>query len=56
MTGLFPDRETVEAGLRELEPTHDIERFDTTQPGLNESDWDAFLDRLLRSDVIITTG
>ena len=53
-TGLFPDRDTMQDALSELEPFHNVYRYDATRTGMTEQDWDQVLDELLASDLIIT--
>ncbi len=53
-TSLFPDRETMEDALSELEPFHNVYRCAANRTGLCNHDWDQILDELLASDLIIT--
>lgn len=53
-TGLFPDRETMEDALSELEPFHNVYRYDVARTGMTDEDWDQVLDEMLSSDLVIT--
>mgnify|MGYP001256201156 FL=1 len=54
-SGLFPDRETVEAGLAELAAGNDLGRIDLAAGDMVEADWDRVLAEILRADLIVTT-
>jgi hypothetical protein len=53
-TGLFPDRETMEDTLSELEPFHNVYRCQATRADLTDQDWDRMLDEVMGSDLVIT--
>ena len=54
-TGLFPDGETVEAALGQLESGHDVRRLDVPADATDDAGWDKVLADLLAADMIITT-
>ncbi len=54
-SGLFPDRETVEAALTELAAGHQVSRLDLTASATDEAAWDRALAEILRADLIVTT-
>ena len=54
-SGLFPDRETVEAALAELAAGNDLSRLDLAAGDMDEADWDRALAEILRADLIVTT-
>ncbi|HJO73424.1 MAG: hypothetical protein QF450_05395 [Rhodospirillales bacterium] len=54
-SGLFPDRETVEAGLVELAAGNDLDRIDLAAGDMVEADWDRALAEILQADLIVTT-
>lgn len=57
-SGLFPDRETVEAALAELAAGHQVSRLDLTASATDATDeaaWDRALAEILRADLIVTT-
>ncbi len=54
-SGLFPDRETVEAALAELAAGNDLSRLDLAAGDMDEADWDRTLAQILRVDLIVTT-
>ena len=56
-TDLFPDKGTLEGALAVLEQapaTHHLSRHDLRRPKLTEHEWDAVLDAILASDVVVT--
>jgi len=53
-TGLFPDAQTVNAGLRQMMETHEVRVIDITRRDLRESDWDATVQAILAADRIIS--
>lgn len=53
-TGLFPDHETIQDALSELEPSHNICRRNAIAAEMTDEHWDQLLDELLASDLIIT--
>lgn len=53
-TGLFPDRETVQAAVREIEADHDVRRIDLTDAGTDPAAWDAALAEILIADRVVT--
>ena len=54
-SGLFPDRETVEAALAELAAGNDLSRLDLAAGDMDEADWDRTLAQIFRADLIVTT-
>ncbi|MDA8191292.1 MAG: hypothetical protein M0Z68_07505 [Gammaproteobacteria bacterium] len=55
-TDLFPDRRAMDEALASLERTptrHRLSRHDL-RPALSEGEWDAVLDAILASDVVVT--
>ena len=54
-TGLFPDRDTVEAAIGKLEAEHEIERIDASDRTMTDADWDRALAQILRADLVVTT-
>lgn len=53
-TGLFPDRETMQDALSELEPFHKVWQRTAMTAEMTDEHWDQLLDELLASDLIIT--
>ncbi len=53
-TGLFPDRETMEGALSELEAFHSVCRCDATRTLMSDEQWNQVLDAMLTSDVVVT--
>ena len=54
-SGLFPDRETIEAALTELAAGHQVSRLDLTASAMIETDWDRTLTEILQAGLIVTT-
>ena len=54
-SGLFPDRETVEAALAALAAGHQVSRLDLATGDMDDADWDRALAEILRADLIVTT-
>ncbi len=54
-SGLFPDRETVEAALAELAAGHQVSHLDLATGDMDDADWDRALAEILRADLIVTT-
>ncbi len=52
-TAIFPDRETLANAIEQLQKTHRVWRFNATQTGNADWDWDQVLLRLLGADRII---
>jgi len=52
-TGLFPDRETVEAGIDHLLSSCNLYQYDATGDDLADSDWDQILDEILVAERLI---
>lgn len=52
-TGLFPDNETVEAGINHLLPSCNVYCYDATGDELADSDWDRVLDEILSAERLI---
>lgn len=52
-TDIFPDQETLAEAIEQLQQTHRVWRFNATQTGNAERDWDEALLRLLGADRII---
>lgn len=52
-TGLFPDSETVEAGINHLLSSCNVYCYDATGDGLADSDWDRILDEILSAERLI---
>ncbi|MBC8258259.1 MAG: hypothetical protein H8E38_04530 [SAR324 cluster bacterium] len=51
---LFPDGQTVEAALREMETNHEV-RFETVIPEtMDDQAWDKILSQILSVDKVIT--
>jgi hypothetical protein len=53
-TGLFPDAQTVEAALRQMVATHEVDAIDITRRDMGESDWDEAMRRILAADRIVS--
>lgn len=53
-TGLFPDRETVRQALSETATSSDAETIELEPNAMREEDWDRVVDRILRTEKIIT--
>lgn len=53
-SGLFPDRETLEAALAELAGAHEVSRLDLAGGDMDEAGWDRALAEILRADLIVT--
>lgn len=53
-TGLFPDRDGVEAALAALEGTHEVTRRELSA-STGGDDWDRLLAEILRADLVVTT-
>ncbi len=54
-TGLFPDRQTLDAGVRELEADNDVQRIDLPSNNEDAAAWDDTLTAILAADMILTT-
>jgi len=54
-SGLFPDRETIEAALTELATGHQVSCLDLTASAMIKKDWDRALTEILQADLIVTT-
>ena len=54
-TGLFPDRETLDAALAEMAAGHHVRRLDLPPPDADDTAWDAALSEVLAADMIVTT-
>ena len=54
-TGLFPDRETLDAALAEMAAEHHVRRLDAPPAEADEAAWDAALTEILAADMIVTT-
>ncbi|MCW8847237.1 MAG: hypothetical protein OQK19_00710 [Sedimenticola sp.] len=52
-TGLFPDAETVEAGIDHLLSSCNLYLYDATRDDLTDSDWDRVLDEILVAERLI---
>ncbi len=52
-TAIFPDQETLANAIEQLQKTHRVWRFNTTQTGNTDRDWDQALLRLLDAGRII---
>lgn len=53
-TGLFPDRDTVEAALTALAASHEVTRGEVSA-ATNAAQWDRVVAEILRADVVVTT-
>jgi hypothetical protein len=53
-TGLFPETEVVSAAIARLHTEHEVMRLDAARPEVSEDEWDAFLDAMLSSDLVLT--
>ncbi|MHB8252581.1 MAG: hypothetical protein ACYDEV_02495 [Acidiferrobacter sp.] len=56
-TDLFPDKKAMENALAALErvpAAPRLSRYDLREPGMTDGDWDAILDAILVSDVVVT--
>ena len=57
-TGLFPDAQTVSAGLRQTEPAHRVESIDLAatlrRRDLEDEAWDRAVAAILGCDLTIT--
>jgi len=53
-TGLFPDRETVDAALQQLGNTHTVTRHDVSKMTPDDAAWDELVNAILKADRIIT--
>ncbi len=54
-TGLFPDRETLDAALAEIAAGHAVRRLDLPPRDAADAAWDAVLTEVLAADMIVTT-
>ncbi len=54
-TGLFPDRQTLDAALAEMAAGDPVRRLDLPPPEADEKAWDAVLTEVLAADMIVTT-
>lgn len=54
-TGLFPDRQTLDAALAEMAAGADVRRLDLPPPEADDGAWDAVLTEVLAADMIVTT-
>jgi len=52
-TGLFPDSETVEAGVEHLLPNYNVYIYEATRADLEDEDWDQAVDEMLAADRLI---
>lgn len=52
-TGLFPDRETLEHALDELEPHYNVYRLRLAAPSPDDAAWDQILDEILAADRVV---
>lgn len=52
-TGLFPDSETVEAGIDHLLTRCNLYHYDAAGDKLADSDWDQILDEILVAERLI---
>ncbi len=52
-TPLFPEKRVIENALAQLEPEHEVTRYDTGTE-LTDADWDRAVQALTSADRIIT--
>ncbi len=52
--GLFPDRETLERALAQLQGDHDIVRHELNDQVMDDTAWDRVVDDILSSAKVIT--
>jgi hypothetical protein len=52
-TGLFPDCETVEAGVEHLLPNYNVYIYDTNHDDLQDEDWDQAIDEIMACERLI---
>lgn len=53
-TGLFPDRDTIEAALTALTGAHEVSRHEVSAK-TSPAEWDRVVAEILRADMVITT-
>jgi hypothetical protein len=52
-TGLFPDRETMEAAVGKLEADHEVRHIAVPAQNQDEQSWDRVLAEILASDLVV---